>query len=62
MGSPFRIGPAHVCANDPVVLGVLKKILKRELKKWKGLTPGMRNPIHVGPQFKIYSKEELHER
>jgi addiction module RelB/DinJ family antitoxin len=33
-----------------------------ELKKWKGLTPGMKRPIHVGPQFKMYSKEELHER
>ncbi|MDR3336707.1 MAG: type II toxin-antitoxin system RelB/DinJ family antitoxin [Treponema sp.] len=35
---------------------------QQELKRWKGLTPGMKNPIHVGPQFKIYSKEELHER
>jgi DNA-damage-inducible protein J len=33
-----------------------------ELKKRKGLTPGMKNPIHVGPQFKMYSKEKLHER
>jgi DNA-damage-inducible protein J len=34
----------------------------KNLKKWKGLTPGMKNPIHVGEKFKMYSKEELHER
>jgi DNA-damage-inducible protein J len=34
----------------------------QELKKWKGLPPSMKNPIHVGRKFKMYSKEELHER
>jgi len=33
-----------------------------ELKKWNGLPPGMKNPIHVGGKFKMYLKEELHER
>jgi addiction module RelB/DinJ family antitoxin len=34
----------------------------RELKKWQGLPPGIKNPIHVGENFRIYSKEELNER
>jgi addiction module RelB/DinJ family antitoxin len=33
-----------------------------KLKKWKGLPPSMKDPIHVGRKFKMYSKEELHER
>jgi hypothetical protein len=32
------------------------------LKRWKGLTTGMKNPIHVGKDFRKYSREELHER
>jgi addiction module RelB/DinJ family antitoxin len=34
----------------------------KELKKWQELPPGIKKPIHVGKDFKIYSKEELHER
>jgi addiction module RelB/DinJ family antitoxin len=33
-----------------------------ELKVWQGLTPGMKTPIHIGEGFRMYSKEELHER
>jgi addiction module RelB/DinJ family antitoxin len=32
------------------------------LKVWQGLTPGMKTPIHIGDSFRMYSKEELHER
>jgi DNA-damage-inducible protein J len=35
---------------------------QQKLKKWKGLPPSMKNPVHVGRKFKMYSKEELHER
>jgi addiction module RelB/DinJ family antitoxin len=31
-------------------------------KVWHGLTAGMKNPIHIGEGFRMYSKEELHER
>jgi addiction module RelB/DinJ family antitoxin len=35
---------------------------EKELKKFTGVTPSMRNPFHVGENYRKYSKEELHER
>ena len=32
-----------------------------EKKVWHGLTPGMKNPIHIGEGFRMFSKEELNE-
>jgi addiction module RelB/DinJ family antitoxin len=33
----------------------------KELKKFPGVTAGMRNPVHVGEDFRKYSREELYE-
>jgi DNA-damage-inducible protein J len=33
-----------------------------DLKKFQGLPPGMLNPTRIGKDFRVYSKEELHER
>ena len=35
--------------------------LKQKAKVWHGLTPGMKNPIHIGEGFRMFSKEELNE-
>jgi addiction module RelB/DinJ family antitoxin len=58
----IRVFLKQVIAQKGIPFAITSAGEQRELKKWKGLTPGMKNPIHVRPQFKIYSKEELHER
>jgi DNA-damage-inducible protein J len=57
----IRIFFKQMIAEKSIPFSIGRTQRQRDLKKWKGLTPGMKNPVHVH-NFKMYSKEELHER
>jgi DNA-damage-inducible protein J len=34
---------------------------EQEIKVWKGLTPGMKSPVHL-KNYRKYTRDELHDR
>jgi addiction module RelB/DinJ family antitoxin len=49
-------------AQNGIPFSISRLKTNNPLKQWKGLTESMQKPLHVGEDFKIYSKEDLNAR
>ena len=60
-GQFFPAGqPVKMPGRRRVILTVLDEPTPETNKKWKGSLSALDNPIHV-PDFRAFSREELHE-
>jgi hypothetical protein len=61
IGQPMRLLGRHRVVLTVLDEPVASSKVDRPPKKWKGSLSALDNPIQV-PDFKVFTREELHER